>query len=104
MDASSETVIRNFCAAWKRKHIDELMDYFTDDAVYHNMPLEPLKGKPAIRDTINLFAGPAETIEFEMLHLASAGNIVLTERVDRFVIGGKSIALPVAGVFEVRGG
>ena len=35
--------------------------------------------------------------------MASRGDVVLTERV-RFVVGGKEIALPVAGVFEVRDG
>jgi len=35
--------------------------------------------------------------------VASRGDVVLTERV-RFVVGGKEIALPVAGVFEVRDG
>lgn len=36
-----------------------------------------------------------------MLALATAGNVVLTERIDRFVLNGKSIALPVMGAFEV---
>ena len=29
------------------------------------------------------------------------GNVVMNERIDRLVIKGKQIALPVAGVFEV---
>jgi limonene-1,2-epoxide hydrolase len=38
-----------------------------------------------------------------MLNLAAAGNVVMTERVDVFTYPDKSIELPVAGVFEVRG-
>jgi len=29
------------------------------------------------------------------------GNTVLTERIDRFTIGGKRVELPVMGAFEV---
>ena len=39
-----------------------------------------------------------------MLKTASAGNVVFNERVDIFDLGGgKTISLPVAGVFEVSG-
>ena len=99
-----ETIVRDFCAAWTRRDITELLGYFTDDAVYHNMPLAPATGKDAIQEILNLFVPPATTIVFEMLHVACAGPVVFTERIDRFVIGGKEIALPVAGVFEIRDG
>ena len=99
-----ETIVRDFCAAWTRRDIPELLGYFADDAVYHNMPLAPATGKDAIQEILNLFVPPATTIVFEMLHVASAGSVVFTERVDRFVIGDKEIALPVAGVFEIRDG
>jgi len=41
--------------------------------------------------------------EFEILGLASQGATVFTERVDRFTIGGRTVALPVAGIFDLRG-
>jgi len=31
------------------------MEYFTDDAIYHNMPIPPRTGKPAIREGIEVF-------------------------------------------------
>ena len=36
--------------------------------------------------------------------MAESGDIVFTERVDRFQMGDKKVELPVAGVFEVRDG
>ena len=104
MRAENEKIVRDFCAAWRRKSIDELLGFFTPDAVYHNMPLEPLNGVDAIRSTVEAFVTPAERIEFEMLAIASTGNLVFTERVDHFTLMGKTVALPVAGVFEVRNG
>ena len=98
-----ETVVREFCAMWPERNVDRFLDYFTDDAVYHNMPLEPVRGKNGIREVLNLFL-PADEIEVEILHLAAHGSLVFTERVDRFRFGEKRVALPCAGVFDIRDG
>lgn len=84
-----------------RRDVDELVGFFTDDAVYHNIPLAPLTGREAIAATLGQFIGPATHAEFEILGLATSGRTVFTERVDRFEINGKSIAIPVMGAFEV---
>ncbi|MBI3785505.1 MAG: nuclear transport factor 2 family protein [Deltaproteobacteria bacterium] len=100
----NEQLVREFCAAWVRRDIAELLGYFAADAVYHNMPLEPLQGLEAIRATLEMFITPAQSIEFKMLAVASTGNLVFTERVDRFTIFGREVTLPVAGVFEIAAG
>src|SRR6266446_5420543 len=50
-----ETIIREFFATWPERNVEKLLDYFTDDAVYHNMPMEPVTGKNGIREVLNLF-------------------------------------------------
>src|SRR5207248_1571833 len=102
--AMSERLIRDFCEAWSRKDIDELLEYFTEDAVYHNIPVEPAKGHEAIRGVMMLFVPLSKEIRFEIRHLAEEGNTVLTERVDTFVMDGGTISLPVMGTFEVEHG
>jgi len=104
MPTDAEKVVTEFCNAWPRKNLDELLGFFTDDAVYHNIPMEPARGKAAIRAVINTFLPMAKSLHFKVLHSASAGNVVFNERVDVFDLGnGKTISLPVAGVFEVTG-
>jgi len=98
-----ETIVREFCAMWPERNIERFLEFFTDDALYHNMPLEPVTGKDGIREVLNLFV-PAEDLEAEILHLAAAGNRVFTERVDRMRFGDKKVVLPCAGVFEIRDG
>jgi len=98
-----ETIVRDFCAAWPEGNVDKLLGWFTDDAVYHNMPLEPVTGKDGIREVLNMFI-PAENVEVEMLRVASRGNVVFTERIDRMTMAGKRVVLPCAGVFEIRDG
>ena len=105
MATDAEKVVNEFCNAWPRKNIEELLGFFTEDAVYHNIPMEPLRGKAAIKAGINTFLPMAKSLHFKVLHTASAGNVVMNERVDVFDLGnGKTISLPVAGVFEVSGG
>ena len=96
-----EQIVRRFCEAAARRDVKELGGYFTDDAVYHNIPVPPVTGRDAIEATLAQFLTPATSCEFEMLAIATTGNTVLTERIDRFVLNGKSIALPVMGSFEL---
>ncbi len=103
--SSAADVVDTFIAAWGRKDIDEIMGFFTDDAVYENVPIDPPnEGLEAIRKTIEGFIGMAEKIEFVVHHQAVNGNIVLNERTDRFLIGEKWAEGRVMGVFELRDG
>lgn len=104
MNPENEKLVRDFCTAWSRRDIEELLGFFTDDAIYHNMPMPPVQGRDSIRQVFQMFVPPAEKIDWQIRHMASAGSVVFTERVDRFVMAGKSVELPVAGVFEVREG
>ena len=97
-----EKIVRRFCEAVPRRDCAELAGFFSDDAVYHNIPVDPVRGPAAIRKLLESFLGPASHAEFEIRALAAHGNLVLTERIDRFVVNGKPIALPVMGAFEVR--
>jgi limonene-1,2-epoxide hydrolase len=99
-----EQVVRDFCAAVSQRDADVLRPFFSDDVVYHNIPMDPAKGIEATMATINMFLGICEGLEFEIHHLASDGEAVLTERTDTFTMQGKTAPLPVMGVFHVRDG
>jgi limonene-1,2-epoxide hydrolase len=97
-------VVRRFCAAWGTGDLDTIVGFFTDDAVYHNIPLAPVVGPAQIRATIEGFTGGVDSIEFRVDAIASDGGTVLTERVDIFRFANGTIELPVMGTFEVRDG
>jgi limonene-1,2-epoxide hydrolase len=104
MATDAEKVVTEFCNAFPRKNIEELLAFFSDDAVYHNIPMEPARGKAAIKAAINTFLPGLKSIEFKILHTTAAGNVVMNERIDILDTGSKKISLPVAGVFEVKNG
>jgi len=102
-------VVRRFCAAWSDNvGTVELAAFFTDDAVYHNIPFAPVVGREAIADNIASFIRPGppgiERIEFRVINIAADGPVVMTERVDVFTLPDKSFELPVMGTFEVGDG
>jgi limonene-1,2-epoxide hydrolase len=102
--ANLETV-RRFCEAFSRRDPDEILAFFTEDAVYHNMPMPPVQGKAGIKTVLDMFLKPAESVEFIILKIAEdKEGAVLTERLDKFSLGGNKIELPVMGVFEVEAG
>ena len=96
-------IVRRFCAAWSNVDPDEIAGYFTDDAVYHNIPMDPITGRDTIKSFIAGFAGGAEHIDFRVRNIVADGPVVLTERVDVFVLPHTTIELPVMGTFEVEG-
>ena len=49
-------VVRRFCAVWSNVDADEIGEFFTDDAVYHNIPMDPITGRDAIKSFIAGFA------------------------------------------------
>ena len=86
-------VVRRFCAAWSDNvGAGELAAFFTDDAVYHNIPLAPVTGREAIAKTISSFIRPGapgiESIDFRVINIAANGPVVMTERVDVFRLPG----------------
>ena len=104
--AESENIdlVKRFCAAWTDIDIPAIMSFFAGDAIYHNMPIQPIQGKDAIKGMIEQFTTPFEHCPWQVLHIAAAGDVVLTERVDGFIGDGKNVSLPVMGTFEIRDG
>jgi limonene-1,2-epoxide hydrolase len=99
-DADIDTMIREFFRAWERQDADHVASCFTEDAVYHNIPMEPIVGKAAIREFLDQPAS-MPPLRIEVHHQVVSGDIVLNERTDTMTINGQEIALPICGVFEI---
>ena len=100
--ATPVEIVTQFCDEVAAGDADKAARFFSDDAVYHNIPLDPVTGRDAIRDTLAGFLGMAEKVWFDTLHIVADGPLVMTERIDHFLMGERDIALPVMGAFEVK--
>ena len=104
MATTPDALVTQFCAAWVRMDADELADYFTEDGVYHNIPMAPVAGRENVLALLRGFMASWTATTWDIINLAAAGDVVITERIDHIDAGGKHVDLPVAGVFEIRDG
>jgi limonene-1,2-epoxide hydrolase len=95
---AAQTIDR-FVAAWERADVGELLDYFTEDAVWHPMPMEPRVGKPAIRDLVVAWLRTAP--RGEVHRQVSDANMVMHERTDTCTFGGGDWSALSAQCYEV---
>ena len=105
------TTVTNFMQAWKISEEavqQSFRDYFTPTTVWDNVGLAKTTG---IDEALDLMAGfgaqlGIATLVVDMINIAANGNIVLTERVDRFIDKhGKEVgAVRVMGSLEVKNG
>ena len=100
----AERIVREFCDAFDGRNAEGLRPYFTDDVVYHNIPLDPAVGIDATIAFIEGFFGMCESMTIETVHLAVRDDVVLTERIDTFTVGEVVAPLAVMGTFEIRDG
>ena len=102
---SNATIIQEFIDSWATRDVDKIISFFTEDALYHNIPMEPMTGTTAIREGLTGFVAMSSEIEWVTHNISeSTEGVVLTERLDRFLINGHWLELPVMGTFELREG
>jgi limonene-1,2-epoxide hydrolase len=102
--ADATDVVLKLIDSFNAMDMEGILACFTENAVYHNIPTDPVTGKRAIEETLAGFVAASSEIQWDMLHAAENGGVVLTERVDKFKINDTWIALPVMGTFEVSDG
>lgn len=98
-------IVKDLISAWEAQDLDRVMRSFTDDAVWHNIPMPVLNGVADIRKSIAGFIKMGDKVVFDVAHIAeSSSGVVMTERVDKFRINGQWLEIPVMGTFEIRDG
>ncbi len=101
---SNSDRVRAFIGAWEARDVDDILARMTPDATYLNVGLSEAKGHEAIRATVTPFLMTASAVRWTITHIAESDRgVVLTERIDVFVMGDKTLSVPVMGAFEFEG-
>lgn len=98
-------VVEAFLTALEDLDLARAATYLADDAVWHNVPFPPARGKDTVMRQLrgmNRFDDTEFTVE--MHNIAANGNVVLTERTDMLRAGPVGGAFWVCGTFEVEDG
>jgi limonene-1,2-epoxide hydrolase len=103
-DRESIALIRRFIEVCVRADPEEFAGYFTNDATWWNAPWKPVQGREAIRETLRRGAECMVALPWEIRHIVAQGDIVMVERVDRFLVGETRVSVPCMGIFELHDG
>jgi limonene-1,2-epoxide hydrolase len=103
---SNAQLVTAMLATWQTRDVDSIVAYFTPDAVYTNVPIDPPnRGEREIREFLNWFFGAVRELEFIILNqIEGADGNVMNERLDRLNFEGQWVELPIMGIFEFRDG
>ena len=71
MTRSADELVTEFCKKWSTPDPEELAGYFTEDGVYHNIPMDAVQGREAIKQFI---AGFTARLRRHRLPGAQAGQ------------------------------
>ena len=104
ISSSPIAVVRNFIAAIERKDIEIAIEMLDENISYENMPTSPVIGKANVRKVLGGFLSPATEVEWQIVSECEIGEMVYNERLDRFLVNGGWLELPIAGVFRVLNG
>jgi limonene-1,2-epoxide hydrolase len=103
--AEASALVSSFLASWRNRDIDQILGFIATGAVYHNVPVSPIVGREEIRGIFQAFLDTFAVASLDVVRMAAAPDLVLAERVDRFVLNdGRKVELPVTGVFELQDG
>lgn len=99
-------VIRDMIRGWEALDTRAVAACFAEDGVWHNMPYPPIVGRAAIEGSVGRFLGNASAVRFVIRHMGEISpGVVVSERNDIFTMkDGRTIDIPVMGVFEIAHG
>jgi limonene-1,2-epoxide hydrolase len=99
-----EEVVRAAMKAHASLDMDQVMAYFSEDATLCPAIGYPTwSGSEAIREGLGVFFKRMTRCDIEIVNLAVAGTVVLTERIDHIVFDGKAHDASGMGAFEIAG-
>jgi len=106
MSATSIEIAQTFFDHWSANRIDEAIAMLAEDVLYDNVPFPDISGRENVRKFHRDFGiGNTFTVDWKVVQIAAAGNVVLNERIDIFLHeNGGRITLPVMGTVTVENG
>ena len=97
-------VVRRFLEALRRGDADEAADLLAPNAIWHNVPFPPARGRETIVHQLRGMERYGLAFDVDIHNIAANGPVVLTERTDVITRGPVGGDFWVCGTFEVHDG
>jgi limonene-1,2-epoxide hydrolase len=101
---SPESVVRKFLAAWTDPRVDQIADFFDEDASWVDGPQGVRRGAKAIVDELMSQLSISRGIQIEVDTLVASDGTVMVEWHGEWTIDGSPISAMVMAVFIVENG
>ena len=103
-EQANVNVVTEFCAAWTSRDMTRTLPFLADDCVYRmTETTPPANGHDGVVQRLKQSVDASSLVEFKILDLQAAGPIVITHRIDRFVMK-PPLTWEGVGVFFVKDG
>ena len=100
-----DDVVTALIRACEARDLDAVCALVTDDIEYDNVPIGKVHGPDGVRSVLSGGVTQAATdVQWVVHRQVAAGETVMNERTDRFLVDGAWVEIPIAAVFEVREG
>ncbi|MFC4330760.1 nuclear transport factor 2 family protein [Streptomyces andamanensis] len=105
MSVDHDTFVREFVTAFNTKDADRLAPYLHPEVVFHSYGDDEVHGRDAVLQVWKNVFGAFERVEFDTVHQAVNGDVVIAEQVHGLALPGGPLA-PVMNmaVYEMRDG
>jgi limonene-1,2-epoxide hydrolase len=102
---SPEEIVIDFLLALAHNDLDEALDMVSEDLEYINVSLPTVHGRAALERLARPLLRPGRMgFDVHLNHVASDGDVVLTDRIDELNFGRFATCFWVYGRFVVRDG
>jgi limonene-1,2-epoxide hydrolase len=99
-----EQVVTDLIRACEARDLDAVVALVTEDIEYDNVPIGKVFGPDGVLGVLSAGVSQAASqVEWVVHRQVAAGNTVMNERTDRFLVDKRWIEIPIAAVFEIRG-
>ncbi|MFG2357007.1 nuclear transport factor 2 family protein [Streptomyces sp. NPDC048521] len=101
----NDSLVRDFVNTFNSKDAAALGPYLADDVVFHNYGDSPVEGRDAVVALWRGVFANFERVEFETVHQAVNGDVVIAEQIHGLSLpGGKLAPVMNMAVYELRDG
>ena len=95
-----EVIVRRWLDAIEARDIDAVLDSFSTEGRWQNVPGPPAVGHDAIRSMLGPILQRSERVMWDLVTESYSDDRAWLERVDRFIINGTEYAVRCNGVLE----
>lgn len=98
-------IVTALVRACEARDLDSVCALVTDDIEYDNVPIGKVFGPDGVRRVLSGgVTEAASAVEWVVHRQVEAGDTVMNERTDRFLVDSRWVEIPIAAVFVVREG